>query len=960
MKLLSRKYGIFTGLIILTIILAATIDMGMKKEKDEAEVLFELSAEDSAWVKKKLSNLSLREKVAQMVMPNIAGIELNEEEEDFKKYRNYVKDLNVGGVIFFQGNIKDQALLTNKLQNLADVPLLISSDFERGLGMRLEDAVGFPHNMALGAANDTTYSYRMGKAVAQESRVIGVYHNYAPIVDVNHDANNPIINIRAFSDDPEVIARHSTAFIKGMHSEKVLTTAKHFPGHGATELDSHRELPLINLPLEAINKTDLMPFRRTIDAGVKSIMIGHLEVPALETTKGLPATLSKRIVTVLLKEKLGFEGLIVTDALNMDAVANNFTIEETAVKAVDAGNDILLFPVDAEETINAVQKAVEKGVITESRIDSSAQKILQAKKWLELDKEKLVDLNKIDTTLNKMYHWRIAEDIAEKAITLVRNDENFVPIDENKYDKIANIIISDTRDRDHEPYVFEKLVNEKLEFSKSHLITKRSRKSSFDRAYKTAQNADLIIVPLYVTVRSYEGEIKLSEKYIEFIEKLRELNKPIVFLAVGNPYLIRQIPDIKTYVCSYSGTDVSQRAVFNALFGRRDIKGELPVSIFGTPHKIGDGIKINKKYLDTDEPVSDSLYDFTLVDSLMEKGVNDSVFPGGVLLVGHRDRIAFHKAYGNYTYDTTSKGVDISTVYDLASLTKVTATTSAAMLLYDQGKLSLDDKVSKYLPEFADSGKGKVTIKNLLLHNSGLPAWKPFYKNYTKAPQVVEAIMQEKLEFEPGSNYQYSDLGMITLQKVIEKITGTTLDAYLKEQLFEKLNMKNTRFNPPAKLWTECAPTEIDKYWRMQTMQGKVHDETAYLLNGVAGHAGLFSTAGDLAKLMSVYVNNGKFGEQQIFNAHTVDEWTTEHFKKGNRAYGWGTNSEGYSSNGRKFSDESFGHTGFTGTSIWTDKKRGLFVILLTNRVHPTRENTKIIDFRPKLHNAVVEAVEYF
>ncbi len=350
-------------------------------------------------------------------------------------------------------------------------------------------------------------------------------------------------------------------------------------------------------------------------------------------------------------------------------------------------------------------------------------------------------------------------------------------------------------------------------------------------------------------------------------------------------------------------------------------------------------------------------FDFSEVNNLMEQAISDSVFPGAVLLFGIDDSFLYEKSFGHYTYNKTSQPVKTNSIFDLASVSKVVGTTSAAMILVDRGKLKLDEKVITYLPEFNNNGKDKITVRNLLLHNSGLPAFKKYYDKYSTAKEVINDIMNLKLIYEPGTKYVYSDLGMITLQKVIEKITGTTLDKFLKKELFEPLGMNLTMYNPPCNLKQNCVPTEIDNFWRMRLLQGEVHDERAYLLNGVAGHAGLFSTAEDLSKFIRMLLNGGVYNGKQIINKKTIDEWTTKQTKQSDRGLGWDTRSKEKSSSGKYFSMNSFGHTGYTGTSIWVDKDKKLFVILLTNRVYPTRKNRKIIKFRPVIHDAVYRSI---
>ncbi len=920
--------------------------------------LFPLSENDLHWVDSTLANLSLREKCAQMIFPYTNGKDPSDFHKGYKRIIEIVKNEQPGGLLFLQGTFENQTRLINELQAISKVPLLITIDMERGVGMRLEDAVEFPFKMAFAATGDPTYDYWMAKAAAEEGRAIGVHQNFAPLVDVVDDYRNPIINVRAYSSDPKVVAIHSDSFIRGMHEGGMITTAKHFPGHGATDLDSHNELPIIDLTKEQLWNRDLKPFREAIKSGVKSVMIGHLDVPELSKTPGIPATFSYSIVTRLLKKEMGFDGLVVTDALNMHSLTDNFTQKEIALLAVQAGNDVLLFPESEKEMIDGLVEAVDQGRLTEKRIDKSVSKILKIKKWLNLDQEKFVDIEKAKKEINKKSHFRLAQDIAEKSITLVKDEQALIPLNPYEYSNVFLITISDSKSDKviEEPLLFEKSIKEKFSYTKSYRVNFNSKQKDYRGIVDNAKKADLIILSIYANVKSFTGNIDLHEEQFEFINQLLQLDKPTIATSFGNPFVLSEVPDIPTYLTTYGNVPLSQSSTVNIILGDTPITGKLPVDLPKTFFRRGDGIlyypnKLFYQKLDTN-------YNFSIVDSLMRAGVNDHIFPGAALLVGHRGRVVFNSNYGRNTYDPNSKKIDEKSIFDLASLTKVIATTSAAMLLYDQGKLDLKEKVSTYLPQFGNNGKEKVTIENLLLHNSGLPPWRPFYKTYSDSADVINAIMKIKLDYKPGTDYQYSDLGMIVLQKVIESITKTGLDNFLEQNLFSKLGMKNTFFNPSPKVWYHCVPTEKDDYWRNRLLKGKVHDETAYLLNGISGHAGLFSTSEDLAKLMYVYLNNGRYLDQQIFDPATIQLFTTRNSGLNSRALGWDTKTDEKSSAGKFFStDFSFGHTGFTGTSIWVDKKEGLFVILLTNRVYPTRTNRKIIEFRPKLHNAVYEAV---
>lgn len=921
--------------------------------------IFNLTTDDNKFVDSVLAKMTLREKCAQMIMPNANGVDTNETSGAFLRLKKFIEEYKVGGLIFFRGLGKRQSIIAGKLQALSKTPLLIASDYERGLGMRLEDEVEFPYNMAFAAAGEPILSYYAGKIVASRARSIGVQQNYAPLLDINRDSRNPVINIRAYSDEPVTAALYGSLFIKGMNEGKMISTAKHFPGHGATNLDSHTDLPLISLDKRELVRYDLYPFNEAIKEGVQSVMIGHLEVPSLDSAKNLPATFSKNIVNDLLINEMKFDGLVVTDAMNMGSITAKYTQEEAARLAVLAGNDILLYPENEEKTLNGLIDAVNRGEIKEERINFSVRKILSAKKYLGLFDDKLKFINPEIAAVDENSSRRFAREVAERSITLVKDEKKLVPLNIKKYGAIACITISNSRKINENDLLFENLLKEKIKRVKTINISTGSKPKEYRKALTLARNAQIILLPSFVSVRSSSNSINFSENEKELIENIIALKKPVILMSFGSPYVISEYADAGTYLCSYGNPPVSQKAMLDALLGNINIEGKLPVSIPETEFIFGSGLeRKSKAWFDKNE--TDTLYNFTKVDALMNNAVRDSAFPGGVLLVGYRGKIIYNKAFGNFTYDPKSKKVNTNSLFDIASLTKVTATTPAAMLLFDEGKLNFDDLVTKYLPAFGNRGKDKITVRNLLLHNSGLPAFKPFYKTCKNAKEEIVAIMNSELEFEPGTKYLYSDLGMIVLQKVIEKIAKMPLDRFIKTKLYDKIGMNNTLYNPAGFRKKECLPTEIDNYWRNKLIQGDVHDETAFLLNGVAGNAGLFSTAADLAIYVNTILNGGVYDNKVIFNSETVQSFTARQSSQSSRALGWDTKTDDKSLSGTKFSKNSFGHTGFTGTSIWADKDKKLFVILLTNRVYPSRNNSKLAPVRPKIHDAVVKAVEYF
>ncbi|MFC2083927.1 glycoside hydrolase family 3 N-terminal domain-containing protein [Bacteroidota bacterium] len=958
-KLRTILFELFLAITLWFIIFNNTLN---NNENIDFNYLFPLTENDLNWVNETFSKMSLRDKCSQLIISYAPIKDTSKDSEEYKRLIKLVEKFKVGGLILFDGNIRNHVKLINKFQYLSDIPLLISSDFERGAGTRIEEAVEFPHNMALGATYDPYLSYLTGKFTAIAGRSAGVHQNYSPLLDVSHDYKNPIINIRAYSEDPDLIAQHANAFITGLHKGGMIATGKHFPGHGATEIDSHNELPVIRQSEKKFEQIDLVPFSKAISLGIQSIMIGHLEIPTFEEKRGIPATFSYNITHELLRKKMNFSGFIVTDAMNMKAITNNFNQDEAAKLAVQAGADLILFPQDDSSAIEGIYNAVLSEKITESRIDESVKKILIVKKWMELDNYKPIDINEALKYIDKKSHRRLSQEIAERSITLLKDENNLIPISPKKFKNIFCVTLSDTKFRNSlkQDFPFEEFLLNQLDNVNYYRLNLRSKKTHYRKALQIAKKSDLILLPLYINIWNNGNEKLLDDQHLEFIKSLKRLNKPLATINFGNPYLTSTLKDLPVLICTYSNTKVSQGAALDAIIGNVSITGKLPITIPETDFKIGYGLerKLNKIWVQSSD--ADTSYEFSLIDSIMSAGVKDSVFPGAVLLIGHRNRIIYHKPFGNHTYDTNSVNISRKSIFDLASLTKVIATTSAIMILYDNNKLDLEDKVVEYLPKFANNGKDKITIHHLLTHNSGLPSYKRFYRMYDNKDEIINDLMNIELTFNPGENYSYSDLGMIVLQLIIEKISGLSLDKFLYENLFNKLDMNSTRFNPSKEFKNQCVPTELDNYWRNKLIIGEVHDENSYALGGIAGHAGLFSTAHDLANLTFIYLNNGTYKQKEIFQPNTIELFTNIQSQNGNRSLGWGIISlSGYSSAGTKFSKNSFGHTGYTGTSIWVDKDRGLFVILLTNRVHPSRKNKKIIEFRPKLHDYIVDTTEY-
>ncbi len=944
-----------TSLLILIIAMANAINGETLDESQKAKKVDLSKFTKEQWVNYWMKKLTLEEKVAQMIMPDARGIFLARDNKEFKRLVHYVKNRKVGGLIFFRGDVYETADMINYFQKIAEVPLLISADFEWGTAMRLDYTTHFPPAMGIAATGKPEYAYKVGKITAIEGRAIGIHQNYAPTVDVNNNYRNPIINIRSFGETPEIVSKFAIPFIKGLQENGMIATAKHFPGHGDTDVDSHLDLPVINHPKSRLDSLELKPFKESIEAGVKSIMVAHIFFPQIDTGKGLPSTLSYNIITGILKNELGFKGLIVTDAMNMRGVTKLYSNALASVLAVKAGNDIILIPPDPDEAIDAIVKAVKRGEISEKRIDESVRKILEFKYDLGLHKNRFVDMDKIRDIVTTEEHLRKAKEISRESITVVKND-GILPILQFDDKKILHITIIDSRDL-NSGVSFEEELSKRYNNISFERVDPRSTNGELNAILSKVNNYDIVIVSAYVRVRAYQASLSLMEKHAKFLRQVIDSGKPVVLISFGNPYIVVDYPDVKAYICSYSDAKPVVEATAEVLFGEVSPQGKLPINIPGFA-ALGTGLTYPKTTLRYDYP-DEAGFDankLAKLDTIMEKAIQDSATPGAVLLVVRNGIIAYHKAFGTYSYDPYSRKVNVNSIYDMASITKVAATTISIMKLYEEGKIDLDDPVAKYLPKFAQNGKDKVTIKNLLLHNSGLPSWRPFYQLCKSPDEILDSIYAQPLVYKTGDSTVYSDLGFITLGKIVEVVTNMPLDQYVKKTFYIPLGMKSTTFLPP-KDWVDfIAPTEYDSLLG-GFVHGVVHDENARALGGVSGHAGLFSNARDLAVLMQMILNGGEYGGKKFFKKETVELFTKRW--PNNRGLGWDNalSPYGKSALDGAFGENAFGHTGFTGTSVYVYPEKNVIAVLLTNRVHPTRANNKHIALRKAVHKAITEAI---
>jgi beta-N-acetylhexosaminidase len=930
-----------------------------------------LTPEQAKWVDSSLRSMSLEEKVGQLLFTTYHGSFTPTDSDATAQMMHDINDLHVGGFITIThvsplGIVKDQAyptaVLANMLQSKSKLPLLIGADYERGTAMRQDEGTSFPTAMALAAAGDPKDAYTMGKITALEARAVGVQWVYAPVSDVNNNPGNPIINTRSFGENPQRVSEFVTEFIRGVQENGALATAKHFPGHGDTATDSHIDLPIIKADRERMEHLELVPFRAAISAGVGSIMTGHLNVPAFEPDPSTPATLSSNILTDLLRNQLHFQGLVITDAMDMGGITVRYAPGDAAVRAFLAGADALLMPPVPDAARQALLAAAQSGRISKDRLDASLLRILRAKVRLGLNQNRLVDIASLSEKFGSSAWQNAAQEISDRGITLLHDKQHLLPLDATKPTRVLLVSLY----ADPEPYPGQDL-EAQLRSRFDSVIALRAD-TKFARAdtlkLPAPSDYDLVVLALFVRVSDRKGDIDVPADQIPVINQIYKSGKPVITLCLGSPYLIERFPKADTWLSAFGISDVAQISLSRALFGEIPIRGHLPVTVPGIDIKAGFGIALpaNPMALQPMDVRGEAQLQpaFTVV----ENAIADKAFPGATLAVGYRGKVSYH-AFGKLSYDANSAAVKIDTMYDLASLTKVVVTTTLVEKLAegDFGQpLNLDTPIERYLPEWLSSGnqiewRHMVTIRHLMTHTSGLPPFKEYWRTSTGKQDTLSRIFVEPLEYEPGTKMIYSDLGIILMAEIIQRLTGKPLDVLANEFIFSPLGMNRSMYNPPKHLWPEIAPSEVDNQLRHRLVQGEVHDENAYTIGGVSGHAGVFSTSPDLSHFCQMLLNGGVYAHKRILKRATISEFTApQPLAKNTRTLGWVVPTEG-SSSGRYFSAHSYGHTGFTGTTIWIDPERQLFVVLLTNRVNPTRENMKIAQVRPAVHDAVMKAL---
>ncbi|MFC2098201.1 glycoside hydrolase family 3 N-terminal domain-containing protein [Bacteroidota bacterium] len=1004
------------ALLILSLILTSSYHISSYVRPEESIDPAFLDA-GGDWVDSVYESLSRDERIAQLFMVRAYS---NMSKAHSDSILKLIRKFNIGGLCFFQGGPIRQANLTNLYQAETKTPLLVAQDAEWGPAFRLDSIMAYPRQMTLGALQEEDLIRQMGREVAVQLKMIGVNMNLAPVMDVNNNPRNPVIGSRSFGEDQNNVSRKGIAYILGMQELGVLCTAKHFPGHGDTDKDSHHTLPQINHTRERLWSTEMYPFQQAIHQGLTGIMVAHLEVPALDPESDMASSLSRQIVTGVLKEEMGFRGLIVTDALDMSGADMHHSPGELEAMAFKAGNDILLIPSSVPKGISAIKKEIRKGNLSWERVEESCKKILAAKYWAALEHplptagmtKKLNDNNFL-VTRSRLY---------QKALTLLDNQDDIIPLKGLDTLRIATVIIGDTGHN-----VFQKYID--LYLPSTHFnISREASAESYMELLGKLDSFNLIIAGVHNTDMRASRNFGIKENSILFLNRLTS-QKPTIAAIFASPYSLSRFnfgSELKALLMAHEDKPIVQGLSVQLMFGAIPASGILPVSA-GSRYKAGDGISTEAAYrlrygLPEEEGIDSRL--LYKIDSIVLDAIQAKATPGCQVLAARNGLVFYHKSFGYHTYGRKDT-VNWDDLYDVASITKITATLPVLMQLTQQRKFDVNDRLGKYMPDLDTCNKGDLLIKDILTHHAGLTPWIPFYYSLIEPMDADQDLISKKLSSnypfrlaghiflnknikyvngafrtEPSlqypirvadnlflnrnyrdsimhrilnsglrekQEYLYSDLGYYFLHPIVDSLTGMPLEQYTSEKFYRPLGSNFTGFLPLKRFPLErIIPTENDLVFRRQLLQGYVHDPGAAMLGGVAGHAGIFSNANDLAKIMQMYLNGGHYGGIDFIADSIIDKFNTcIHCEDGNRrGIGFDKPEMDFEKDGptcQCVSPASFGHSGFTGTLVWADPDTGLLYVFLSNKIHPDQDNPKLVemDVRTNIQQVLHDALMY-
>jgi beta-glucosidase-like glycosyl hydrolase/CubicO group peptidase (beta-lactamase class C family) len=942
--------------------------------------LFELAAEGNKWVDSVYNGMTLEEKLGQLFM--VAAYS-NKDANHSNAIDKLIEEHKIGGLIFFQGGPVRQAKLTNRFQSKSKIPLLIGNDAEWGLGMRLDSTTRFPWNMTLGAIQDMKLLQKAGTQMGAQSKRLGLQFNFAPVLDINTNPNNPIIGFRSFGEDKLKVTERALAIMKGVQGQGVFATGKHFPGHGDTETDSHKGLPIIAFSKERLEDVEFYPYKKLFHEGLSSVMVAHLNVPSLEARKNYPSSISYNVVTTILQKELGFKGLIFTDALNMKGVTDFKLPSEINFEAFMAGNDVLLFPVDVPTAIDKFKIAYAANLITEERLAFSVKKILKFKYKAGLNGYKPIAMDNLYADLNAVENKALEYELYENALTVLKNTTSVLPIKELENQKIAYVKIGDDTN--------ESFVSTLKKYADVTVVADKN----LDSLQLKLKGYTTVIIGYHKSDIAFKNHDFKTEELMKINFLAR--NNNVILDIFAKPYTLTPTLDydaIEGLVVSYQNSAVAQEVSAELIFGAIGSKGKLPVSISNN-FKVNDGLeteKVNRLGFTAPENVGMNSQVLAKIDLLAQKAIDGKMTPGLQVLVARKGKVVYQKSFGYHTYDKTLKVMN-SDIYDVASLTKILATLPNVMQLYDQQKITMETTLGEMSPIFKNSDKQNIHFKELLSHYAGLVAGIPFYKKtmdnankpsekyFSKLPSVefsrqvgdslfirkdfqdsiMKMIVKSKVALK--KEYKYSDLTFMILKNYLEQATAKTLDVLIQENFYRSLGMNNSAYNPLNTFdKNRIAPTEIDSYFRQQILQGYVNDLSAALEGGVSGHAGIFSNAMDVAKMMQLYLQKGNYGAHQYFSEKTFKDFNTCYFcAQGNRR-GLGFDKPQLGLQGPTCgcaSMTSFGHTGFTGTMAWADPEAEIVYVFLSNRTFPMAAVNKLSkeNIREDIQKVIYEAI---
>lgn len=944
------------------------------------------TTEEKAWVDSVFQTMDLDRQLGQLIMLRAHS---DRGADHIAHVKAEIKKYHVGGLCFFQGTPEKQLELTNEYQRLSELPMMISMDAEWGLGMRLPDqTISFPKQLALGAIRNNELIYAMGAEIAREMHRLGVNVSFSPVLDVNNNPNNPVINTRSFGEDRYNVTMKGYQYMRGLQENGILASAKHFPGHGDTGSDSHYSLPVIAHKRARLDSLELYPFQALIRYGIGSIMAAHLQIPALDSRPNRPSSLSKPIVYDLLRQEMGFTGLVFTDGLEMKGVTDHYGNGEVEAEAIAAGSDILLLPESTPDAITAIKRYIGEGKITTADIERKVRRILLSKYRLGLTKATYPSPTNLRGQLNSPEAYALKQTLFENAMTLVRDSERLVPVKDLERGRIVTIHVGL-----NSPTPFSRRVDD---YAKAvHLNTGyQVSKADRQRIVDAVKSEDKVIVALYSDGSRFIEKVPIGPEALGLLRAL-DAKAELIISVFGNPYSLGGLDGFGTVLMAYSRDDVAQDAAAQALFGANRITGRLPVTASpSAPFNSGVETAANFRmgYAEPEAVGIDGNLLAAKVNILAQEALKKKATPGMVVLVARNGKIIYEKGFGYHTYNKV-RAVHPSDIYDLASLTKVTATTLCIMKLVDEGKLNLDVPISNYLPGLEGTAVEFLTLRPMLAHRAGLRSWIPFYvetlnaqgkpsSQYYRNQQtgdfvvpVTEKMFMHKVyldsmwhklymnELPNKGQYRYSDLGFYIAAKLIDQVSGLTVDEFAARNFYRPMGLETLTYHPLRKFSKDrIPPTEEDKYFRNQRIQGTVHDMGAAMLGGVSGHAGLFGSARDVATLFQMLLQEGNYGGRQYLRPETVRLFTNRYSGETRRGLGFDMKqlNEKYKMNLSPYASErAFGHLGFTGIAAWADPVEDLVMVVLSNRTYPSMNNNTFgnLDTRLRLHSACYESI---